>query len=61
MLINLNGHTPTNTLPYMLHRPAKLQAMYLGLPTTTGLSFLDYYIGGYVSILPDSEPNGGFE
>ena len=53
VLIDLNGHTQHSGLRLMGHRPAPLQISYLGLPTTTGASFIDYYLGDSVSLPPE--------
>jgi len=53
ILIDLNGHTLHSGLPIMSHRPAPIQMSYLGLPTTTGAKFIDFYIGDYVSLPPE--------
>jgi predicted O-linked N-acetylglucosamine transferase (SPINDLY family) len=42
ILIDLGGHTARNRLPALGLRPAPLQMTYLGYPTTTGLSTIDY-------------------
>ena len=49
ILIDLNGHTVNSGLPIMSHQPAPIQFSFLGLPTTTGASFIDYYIGDTVA------------
>jgi predicted O-linked N-acetylglucosamine transferase (SPINDLY family) len=53
ILIDLNGHTMGNGLPVMSYRPAPVQMTYLGLPTTTGASFIDYLIGDPVASPPE--------
>ena len=50
ILIDLNGHTLHSGLPLMSHRPAPVQMSFLGLPTTSGAPFIDYYIGDIVSL-----------
>ena len=45
ILIDLNGHTLHTGLQVMSHQPAHIQMSYLGLPTSTGAPFIDYYIG----------------
>lgn len=44
-LIDLNGQTLGNLLPLFTHRLSPLQITYLGLPLTTGLTFIDYFVG----------------
>lgn len=45
VLIDLQGHTRLHRLPILAHRPAPLQAAYLGFPGSTGATFIDYLIG----------------
>lgn len=44
ILVDMSGHTAYNRLPVFLHRPAPIQATWLGYPGTTGLSTIDYRI-----------------
>ena len=53
ILIDLNGHTMFSGLPILSYQPAPLQISYLGLPTTTSATFIDYYISDYVTIPPE--------
>lgn len=53
ILIDLNGHTKNSGLAYLSHRPAPVQMSFLGLPTTTGSIFIDYFIGDYVALPPE--------
>ncbi|CAM9505407.1 unnamed protein product, partial [Ectocarpus fasciculatus] len=50
VLIDLNGHTLNTGLGIMKHRPALLQMSFLGLPTSSGADFIDYYIGDPVAL-----------
>ena len=49
ILIDLNGHTLHTGLKLMTHKIAYLQLSFLGLPTTTGASFIDYYLSDWIS------------
>jgi protein O-GlcNAc transferase len=44
ILIDLTGHTAKNRLLAFVHKPAPIQATYLGYCTTTGLKTMDYWI-----------------
>ena len=43
--IDLGGHTGLSRLQIFSHRPAPVQASWLGFPGTTGAPFMDYLIG----------------
>ncbi len=45
VLIDLAGHTANNALPVMAHRPAPMQATWLGYPFSTGMRRVDYRLG----------------
>jgi len=48
VLIELGGHTRGARLGVLAHRPAPVQATYLGYPGTTGHEQIDYLIGDRV-------------
>ncbi len=45
VLIDLQGHTRGQRLAIAAHRPAPVQATYLGFPGSTGADYIDYLIG----------------
>ena len=45
LLMDLSGHTAFNRLPVFAWKPAPIQAAWLGLPNTTGVSEIDYFLG----------------
>lgn len=48
LLVDLKGHTRDSRLGILAHRPAPVQATFLGFPGTTGADFIDYFIGDEV-------------
>jgi len=44
ILIDLNGHTGLSRLQLCSHKPAPIQATWIGYPNTTGLAAIDYWI-----------------
>ena len=50
IIVNSNGHADSKR-PYQIlsHRVAPVQIDYLGYPGTSGTTFIDYYIGDYIS------------
>lgn len=45
LLVDLMGHTRGLRLPVFAHRPAPVQATFLGCPASTGAPFIDWLIG----------------
>ncbi|MCR4471075.1 tetratricopeptide repeat protein [Burkholderia sp. SCN-KJ] len=45
VLVDLAGHTNWSGLPVFAHRPAPVQASWLGFFATTGCGAIDYFIG----------------
>jgi protein O-GlcNAc transferase len=52
VVIDLSGHTEGTRLDILAHRPAPVQATYLGFPGTLGLPYIDYLISD-PRIIPD--------
>jgi predicted O-linked N-acetylglucosamine transferase (SPINDLY family) len=54
VLIDLSGHTQGNRLLALMQRPARVQATWLGFPTSTGCSAIDYRLSD-PNVDPESE------
>jgi predicted O-linked N-acetylglucosamine transferase (SPINDLY family) len=54
--IDLGGHTGLNRLQIFAHRPAPVQAGWLGYPGTSGAPFLDYLIADAVVAPGEHQP-----
>ena len=54
--IDLGGHTGLSRLQIFSHRPAPVQASWLGYPGTTGAPFMDYLIGDAIVTPPEDQP-----
>lgn len=48
ILIDLNGHTGGNLLPFLSHHPAPVQISWLGYPYTTGMKSIAYRLSDAV-------------
>ena len=53
ILVDLTGHTRGNRFEICAHRPAPVQASYLGFPGSSGADFMDYFITDRVATPPD--------
>jgi predicted O-linked N-acetylglucosamine transferase (SPINDLY family) len=53
--VDLKGLTADSRLSILAHRPAPLQATYLGYPGPLGVSYIDYVLADRVVIPPDEE------
>jgi predicted O-linked N-acetylglucosamine transferase (SPINDLY family) len=54
--IDLGGHTGLSRLQIFSHRPAPVQASWLGFPGTTGAPFMDYLIADGVVAPSEDQP-----
>jgi protein O-GlcNAc transferase len=53
ILVDLSGHTARHRMGLFAHKPAPIQATYLGYPNTTGLTTIDYLLTDAVTDPPD--------
>lgn len=53
--VDLKGHTAHSRLAILAHRPAPVQATYLGFPGTLGANFIDYMLADRVVLPPEEE------
>jgi len=53
ILVDLSGHTARHRLDLFAHKPAPVQATYLGYPNTTGLTSIDYVLTDAIVDPPD--------
>ncbi len=54
--VDLGGHTQDSRLGILAHRPAPVQATYLGYAGTTGAGFIDYVIADETVLPLDQQP-----
>jgi len=57
ILVDLAGHTERNRLRLLAHRPAPVQAHFLGYPGTLGADFIDYLFVDPFLVPPGAERN----
>ncbi|QTO18860.1 tetratricopeptide repeat protein [Burkholderia seminalis] len=53
VLVDLAGHTNWSGLPIFAHRPAPVQASWLGFFATTGVRAVDYFVGDAYTLPAD--------
>jgi len=53
--VDLSGHTLGHRLGALMHRPAPVQAAWLGYPGTTGAGFIDYILGDATVTPPEHQ------
>src|SRR5690606_38795651 len=56
ILIDLMGHTQGQRLGILAHRPAPVQATFLGFPGGTGAGFIDYILADRIVLPPEHVP-----
>ena len=54
--VDLNGHAGGIGLGILAHRPAPIQASYLGYASTTGAPFIDYVIADRTALPSEQQP-----
>jgi hypothetical protein len=59
VLVDLNGHTYNSGLAMMAGSPAPIQLTYLGLPETTGNSFISHFVTDALSLGLGGPAQGG--
>ena len=55
ILVDLKGHTGDARLAILAHRPAPVQATYLGYPGTMGAPWVDYVLADRIVIPPEDQ------
>jgi len=55
ILVDLSGHTGMNRLTLFAHRPAPVQATWIGYFNTTGMEVMDYFIGDSITTPPNED------
>lgn len=55
ILVDLSGHTQGNRAPVLNYKPAPIQMLYIGYPSTTGMEAVDYIIADAAVAPPECE------
>jgi len=55
ILVDLAGHTSSEIMQIMSHKPAPVQVTWLGYPNTTGIDTVDYRITDFITDLLDQD------